>query len=368
MAEEQDQSQKTEEPTDQKLRKARERGQITKSQEVNHFFMLIGIAIVVGLTMSVMLREIMEFTGAIFTEAGRFRLDGDLIPMIWRTAKILAVALIPSMVLLMAIAYFGAFIQVGPLISAEAIKPKLSKISPLAGFKRLFSLKSLVEFLKSFVKMVIIGVVLAIIITRHRDTFMALPQMSVPAFIMFNQQVFLEMVIGVLIIAALMAVLDYMYQRFEYMKEQRMTKQEIKDEMKDTFGDPHIRQRQRQIRMERARMRMMEEIPKANVVVTNPTHFAIALLYEQGSQQAAPKVVAKGTDHVALKIREKADEYGIPIVEDPPLARALYGQVDLGDEIPLTLYEAVSRVIAYVVNLKKMGKKSALPYSSAMRD
>ncbi|MBA44101.1 MAG: flagellar biosynthesis protein FlhB [Magnetococcales bacterium] len=366
MAEEQDQSQKTEEPTDQKLRKARERGQVPKSQEVNNFFMLLGIALMVGLTLSFLLQQIMDFTGAILTEAGTFCLQGDLVPMLWKTAKLLAVALIPSMLLLMALGYFGAVVQIGPLVSAESIKPTLSKISPLSGIKRMFSLKSFMEFLKSLIKMIIIGVVLTIIIMRHKDTFVALPQMSVPAFVMFNQQVFLEMVLGVLAVAALIAVMDYLYQRYEFMKEQRMTKQEIKDEMKDSFGDPHIRQRQRQIRMEQARMRMMDEIPKANVVVTNPTHYAVALLYAQGTQ-AAPKVVSKGTDHVALKIREKASEYGIPMVEDPPLARALYGQVDLGDEIPLTLYEAVSRVIAYVLNLKKIGK-GALPYSSGMTE
>ena len=367
MAEEQDQSQKTEEPTDQKLRKARERGQVVKSQEVNNFFMLLGIALMVGLTLSFLLKEIMDYMGAILTEAGRFSAQGDLVPLLWKTAKMMAAALIPSMLLLMVLSYFGAIVQIGPLLSTESIKPTLSKISPMSGFKRLFSLKSFMEFLKSLIKMVIIGVVLMVIINRHKDTLMALPQMSVLAFIKFNQQVFLEMVLGVLAVAALLAIMDYLYQRYEFMKEQRMTKQEIKDEMKDSFGDPHIRARQRQIRMERARMRMMEEIPKANVVVTNPTHFAVALLYTQGTQ-AAPKVVAKGTDHVALKIREKADEYGIPMVEDPPLARALYGQVDLGEEIPLTLYEAVSRVIAYVMSLKKLGKKGAIPYSSAMNE
>lgn len=364
MAEEQDQSQKTEEPTDQKLRKARERGQVPKSQEVNHFFMLLAIALMVGLTLSFLLKELMEFLGAILTEAGSFRAEGDLVPMAWKTAKVLAVALIPTMLLLMALAYFGAIVQIGPLLSAESIKPNLNKINPLSGIKRLFSLKSLVEFIKSLVKMIILGIVLTVIIMRHKDTLLALPHMSVQAFVMFNQKVFLEMVLGVLAVAAILAILDYLYQRFEFMKEQRMTKQEVKDEMKDSFGDPHIRARQRQIRMERARMRMMEEIPKANVVVTNPTHYAIALLYAQG-KDAAPRVVAKGVDHVALKIREKADEYGIPLVEDPPLARALYGQVDLGDEIPLTLYEAVSKVIAYVMSLKKVGKANAGKYIPA---
>lgn len=367
MAEEQDDSQKTEEPTDQKLRKARERGQVAKSQEVNHFFMLLGIMLMVGLTLSFMLQQLMDYLGAILTEAGKFRMEGDLVPLLWKTVRLMAVAIIPSMLLLMVIAYFGAFVQIGPLLSAESIKPSLGKISPLKGFKRLFSLKSVVEFLKSLIKMVIIGVVITIIIMRHKDTLVALPHMSVLAFAMFNQKVFLEMVLGVLAIAALIAIVDYLYQRFEFLKEQRMTKQEIKDEMKDSFGDPHIRQRQRQIRMERARMRMMEEIPKANVIVTNPTHYAIALLYAQGAQ-AAPKVVAKGTDHVALRIREKADEYGIPIVEDPPLARALYGQVDLGDEIPLTLYEAVSKVIAYVISLKKLGKAGAIPYKPTLQE
>lgn len=365
MGEEQDKSQKTEEPTERKLSKAREKGQVAKSQEVNHFFMLMAIATVVALSMPGLMLEIYNLFGAILTDAGALRMsDGDLTPLMWQIAKVMAAALIPSLVLFVAFGYFGAVIQVGPLIATDAIKPKLSKISPLKGLKKLFSLKSFVDFLKSFAKMVVVGVVIWVIIARHKDVFASLPHMSVGSVALFNQQVFLEMVIGILIVAAIIAVLDYLYQRFEFLKEQRMSKQEIKDETKESLGDPQIKQRQRQIRQERAAMRMMEEVPKANVVVTNPTHFAIALAYNQKTD-AAPRVLAKGADHVALKIRERAEEYDIPIVEDPILARALFSQASVGEEIPLDYYEAVARVISYVFNLKKMGKRAA--YESIMK-
>lgn len=364
MAEEQqDKSQKTEEPTEHKLKKAREKGQVPRSQEVNHFFMLMGIATVVAFSMPVLLGEIFNLFGAVFTEAGQLNItQGDLIPLIWQLATILAIALIPSFLLFMAFGFFGAIIQTGPIFSTEPIKPKLSKISPLKGLKKLFSMKSVVDFIKSLVKMAVLGVVVWVIVYRHRDVLMDLPYNSIGSAVLFNQRVFLEMVIGVLVIAAIMAILDFMYQRFEFMKEQRMSKQEIKDETKETIGDPQIKQRQRQIRQERAAMRMMEEVPKSQVVVTNPTHYAIALAYEQGVDDA-PRVLAKGVDHLALRIRERAEDYDIPIVEDPPLARALYAQAEPGEEIPLELYEAVARVISYVFNLKKGG---GADYKSAM--
>lgn len=364
MAEEQqDKSQKTEEATEHKLKKAREKGQVPKSQEVNHFFMLLAIATVVAFSMPVMMAEIFDLFGGVFTEAGQLKItEGDLVPLIWQMAEIMAIALIPSMLIFMAFGFFGAFIQIGPIFTTEPVKPKLSKMSLIKGTKKLFSLRAIMDFLKSLLKMVVLGVVVWVIMYRHRDTLIDLPYMSVGNMVMFNQQVFLEMVIGVLVIAAIMAVLDYLYQRFEFLKEQRMSKQDIKDETKQTVGDPQIKQRQRQIRQERAAMRMMEEVPKANVVVTNPTHYAIALSYEQGVD-AAPTVLAKGIDHMAMKIREKAEDYDIPIVEDPPLARALYAQADIGDEIPLDLYEAVARVISYVYGIKK-GKGAR--YKSAM--
>lgn len=355
MAEEQqDKSEKTEEPTEHKLNKARDKGQVPRSQEVNHFFMLLAIATVVAFSLPVLLGEIFNLFGGVFTEIGTLKITrGDLIPLVWQLAKIMAIALVPSFLVFMAFGLFGALIQTGgPLLSAEPIKPKLNKISPAKGAKKLFSMKSMVDFLKSLVKMAVLGSVVWVIVYRHRDVLIDLPYSSIGSAVLFNQQVFLEMVIGVLVIAAIMAILDYMYQRFEFMKEQRMSKKEIKDETKETVGDPQIKQRQQQIRQERASMRMMEEVPKANVVVTNPTHYAIALAYEQGVDDA-PRVLAKGVDHLAMGIRERAEDYNIPIVEDPPLARALYAQAEPGEEIPLELYEAVARVISYVFNLKK---------------
>ena len=364
MAEEQDQSQKTEEPTERKLQKARERGQVVRSREVNNFFMLMAIALGLVLAVPYMLQQLLDLMGGVFTAAGTLRpSENDLLPFAITLIIKTAVALTPLALIFLAFAYGGGIIQTGPLWSAESMKPTLSKISVMKGFKRLFSLRSVVEFLKSTAKMIIIGVVLGIIIYRHRQGFILLSGLSMVGFAQFIQQVFLEMVLGVLAITALLAIIDYLYQRFEYMKENRMSKQEIKDEVKDTMGDPHIRQRQREIRLQRARLRMMEEIPKAQVVVTNPTHYAVALKYNR-EEDRAPKVVAMGADNIALKIRERAEEYDIPLVEDPPLARALYAQAELGQEIPLGLFEAVAQVISYVLALKQGRQttyKSTLP-------
>lgn len=358
MAEDQDKSQKTEEPTERKLAKAREKGQVARSQEVNHFFMLIAIALVTVFTFPILMADLLNLFGGVIIDAGTHEVTGaTLTHLTWQIVVAFAIAIIPSFLIFMAFAYFSGLVQIGFLFSTDSIQPRASKISPMKGLKKMFSLRSFVDFLKSLIKMIIVGAVIWIIVVRHKAIFITLPQTSIGNIVQFSQRVFLEMVIGVLIIAAIIALLDYMYQKFEYLKENRMTKQEIKDELKDTLGDPQIKQRQRQIRQERAAMRMMEQIPKANVVVTNPTHFSVALGYDQ-EKDAAPRVLAKGADHVAFKIREKAQEYGIPLLEDPVLARALFHNAEVGDTIPFSYYEAVAKVISYVFNLRQ-GKNPA---------
>ncbi len=234
--------------------------------------------------------------------------------------------------------------------------PKFNRISLVQGFSRLFSFKSLAEFLKACMKMVIVGVILWWVVSRNRSDLLLLVDETVFNMVEFTAVLVFRMVLGVVIIMALLGAVDFLYQRFEFMRDQRMTMHELKEEFKDTQGDPHIRARQRQIRIERARSRMMSEVPKANVVITNPTHFAVALRYDP-AQDPAPRLLAKGADHIAQKIRELAKEYDIPLIENPELARALYKQVDLDELIPLDLYETVSKVIAYVMNLKKTKKR-----------
>lgn len=353
MAEDQDQSQKTEEPTERKLQKAREQGQVPRSREVNNFFALLATIICVWLSLPVMFQGLMGLMAGILNEVGTTSVrEGGLGGFLAGISIETISKVVPNLLIFMALGLLGSILQTGPMFTVESITPKLSKISPIKGFGRLFSLRALVEFIKSFVKMIILGVVISIILYQHKEDMIMLTDMSIGALAMLVHKIVLQLLGGVLAVSLVLAILDFLYQYFEFIKENRMTRQELQDEVKDTLGDPHIRQRQRQIRMERARMRMMSEVPKAQVVVTNPTHFAVALMYDQ-EKDAAPKVCAKGADHVARRIRDVARENNIPIVENPPLAQSLYKEADIGEQIPLQHYEAVAKVISYVFNLRK---------------
>ncbi len=358
---EEDKSSKTEEPSERKLEKAREQGQVPKSREVNNFFMLMGIIVALAFTLPAMLADLMNIMGGVLTHAAT-QADGGIgrSGFAEKVVYEMVVSTLPSMGLLLLFAIAGGFVQTGPLVAYEAIKPKLSRISLLKGFGRLFGLKSVVEFLKSLAKMVIIGVISAVVFYSYKVQMAQTTDYSIMGSVILTQEILIQILLGVLAIAAILAMMDYLYQRFEFMKEQRMSRQELKDEFKDTQGDPFVKNRQRQLRMERARQRMMQEVPKAQVVVTNPTHFAVALGYDRDAD-AAPKVLAKGADHVAQKIREIARENGVPLVEDPPLARALYAMVEINEEVPLELYEAVAQVISYIFAMGQGQKQAYRP-------
>lgn len=364
MAEE-DKSSKTEEPTERRLSQQREKGQVARSREVNNFFMLLGILLAVLATLPQAFHKMMNIMGAMFVEAGRMRDIGglDLMNLAGTLSLELFLLLIPTMVLLFFLAALATFGQNGFIFSTSPLEPKLEKISLIKGFGRIFSLKSVVEFLKSLFKMIVIGIILSIIVYQHRDDFMLMPDMSIMGFSEQVQLLMVLMILGVLAISFLIAVVDFIYQRFEYRKDNRMSHKDLRDEHKESEGDPYIKQRQRQLRMERARQNMMQEVPKAQVVVTNPTHYAIALRYQNGVD-GAPRVLAMGVDHMAMKIRGLAEENNIPMVEDPLLARALYAKASVGDEIPLEMYEAVARVISYIMTLKK---NKGAGYVSAMK-
>ena len=358
MAEEEDKSSKTEEPSERKLSKAKEKGNVPKSREVNNFAMLLAIVLTLFTTFPMMLSDILEIYGGILQSAGVTRLDekaslGNYLMLI--TEKSL-IALIPTALVLMIFAYFGGFAQTGPIWSIEPIKPKMSKISLIKGFERMFSMRSLMEFLKSLIKMLVLGAALYFVLYINRENFMLLVDKTIMDTVVTVQIVLAEMLLAAIIIAFVLAVIDFAFQRSQHMKDNRMTRRELKDEFKETEGDPHIKSRQRQIRLERARARMMQELPSADVVVTNPTHYAVALRYDKAKEQA-PRVIAKGVDFVALKIREKAQDLDIPLYEDPPLARQLYADVEVEDEIPMELYEAVAQVVAFIYNLNPAKRK-----------
>tara|TARA_R100000005_G_scaffold96723_2_gene86751 strand:+ start:8551 stop:9627 length:1077 start_codon:yes stop_codon:yes gene_type:complete len=358
MAEDTDDAQKTEEPTAKRLEDAFKKGQVPKSQEVGHWFMTMGIGLVVlifvaglGKSLTFDLLKFIEQPHAIATD--RFHLGVIFGDLGWAVIWVVA----PALGTLMLAGLIGTLIQHRPVLSAERIKPKLEKISIFKGFKRLFSSKSLVEFAKGLLKLAIVGSVAVLFVLPSMNELPVVVSYDVPEVLKLIQEQSLLLIAGIIAVMSVIAGLDFLYQRYNHHKELRMTKQEIKDEFKQTEGDPMVRARLRALRAERSRQRMMQAVPEADVVITNPTHFAVALQYKP-EEERAPVVVAKGMDNIAAKIREIATENEIPIVENPPLARALHKACDLDEEIPYEHFKAVAEIISYVMRLNKSRLKN----------
>jgi flagellar biosynthetic protein FlhB len=255
-------------------------------------------------------------------------------------------------VVLIIVGVLGTVSQVGWVFSWSKLQPNLSFLNPLAGLKRMFSVMSLLELLKSTIKVALIGLLLWNILVPKRGVLNLVPDLEPLQIMEIIRENVLLLVIYLLVIYTFLASADWWYQRWTYRKKLRMTKQEVKEEHKDTEGDPKVKSRQASLRMQRARTRMLMAVPKATVVVTNPTHYAVALSYEMEEMQA-PVVVAKGIDFLALRIRELAETNEVPIVENPPLARALYASVEVDQAISPEHYKPVAEVIGYVMRLKK---------------
>jgi flagellar biosynthetic protein FlhB len=351
MADERDSGQQTEEPSQRKLQQARRRGQVAQSREVNTWFMLMaGTAIVLFMgpmaagSIAATLRAFLTLQHYLGREGLRWEAIEATI------GQIGFVLLLPLLVLVVAAAG-GTLLQIGLVFATEKLHFDVSRLSPLAGFKRLFSPRSAIEFFKSVAKVGAVALVAGWMALPSLDTLAHM--IREPAELMPHEfyKLILRLLFGVLAVVTVLALFDYAYQRFAFMRSMRMSKQEVKEENKQAEGDPVIRARLRAIRMNRARKRMMAAVPKASVVITNPTHYAVALQYDMGDS-GAPKVVAKGADLVAMKIREIAAEHDVPIVENPPLARALYAGVEIDREIPPEHYKAVAEIISYVFRLK----------------
>jgi flagellar biosynthetic protein FlhB len=263
----------------------------------------------------------------------------------------MAKAAVLPLLLLVVVAIAGSVVQTGLVFAVEKLGFDLARLSPLAGFQRLFSMRSGVEFLKNLAKVGAVMALAAMLLMPEIGRLPMLASIGAGALAGEIHHLMLRLFLGVLGLVAALALVDYGYQRMSFMRQMRMSKQEVKEEHKQAEGDPAVKARLRQIRMERSRRRMMAAVPTASVVVTNPTHFAVALRYEMGSK-GAPRVVAKGADLIAKRIREVAEENDVPLVENPPLARALYATVDLDREIPPEHYKAVAEIISYVFRLK----------------
>ena len=343
---------KTEEPTDKKRRDARKKGQVARSQELNAAFVLLAGFFVIRVLWEYIYENIAGYSAYIFANLNLFSFSIESIMEIFLgIVVLLGKTAFPIMLGITVLALAINFFQVGLVVSTEKIEPKLDNINPINGFGRIFSKRSLVELAKSIFKILIIGFFLYLYL-KDEVPFM-------PYFIYYDlghslaeiaDKIF-TMAFQVIAVIMVMAIADYAYQSWQTTQDLKMTKQEVKDEYKQTEGDPQIKSKIKQKQRQMAMSRMMQEVPKADVIVTNPTHFAVALLYEKG--MAAPKVLAKGQDIVAQRIKEIARESRIPIVENKPLARALYDTVEIGGFVPEELYQAVAEILAYVYRLKK---------------
>lgn len=350
MADDKDDSEKTEEPTHKRLEDAQKRGQVFQSREINSLMLFFTFAIILAWAMNGIFHDMGRFMLPFIERPDALPADNGLSDVLRSSIANVAITFAPMMLAFVVAALFAGMAQKPLVFSAESIQPKLEKISPIKGLGRMFSLKSLSEFLKGIFKITVIAVIVFLVVWPQQDELTRLPDTEPEALLHFLKSLALQVLIGVVIAMFFIALIDYFYQRYEYMKNLRMSKQDIKDEYKQQEGDPVVKQRLRQIRMERAQKRMMSNVPEADVVITNPTHYAVALKYDSLRMQA-PQIVAKGKDKVAFRIREMAEKFDVPIVENPPLARALF-PVELEEEVPLEHYQAVAEVISYVYKLK----------------
>src|SRR6476646_3033786 len=352
MAGESDDSERSEDPTQKRLDEALERGDVVKSQEVSTWFVIGGGTLMLAAFSGSMGGGLTTTFRGLIANSSQIPVDGrGLISIAARIEReVLATVAVPIVVLVLA-AIAGNLIQHRLVWSTEPLKPKFAKISPLAGLKRLFSAQALANFAKGLVKLGVIGAVMLALLWPQRYRLEGLVQIDLLGSLLITRSLSLDVLGAVVAVLFLVAAADYLFQYRQWYERQKMSLREMKEEFKQTEGDPQIKGKIRQLRQARARRRMMAAVPKASVIITNPTHYAIALQYDRGMN--APVCLAKGTDLVALKIRELAATHSIPIVENPPLARALHATVEIDEEIPTEHYKAVAEIIGYVMKLRR---------------
>ena len=352
MAEESDTSDKTEDPTQKRLDQAVENGDVVKSQELNTWFVIAAAALVTSTFSGSIGTNIMEPLRNLIAKSSIIRADG---PGLLALAKSLEYMLIGALGLPFALLAFAALagnmIQHRLVFSGEPLKPKLSKISPVSGFKRLFGKQAAANFAKGLFKLIALGTVMFMILWPERMRLESIVHVDPVLLLDMTRSIALHLIGAVVAMLAIVAIADYLFQYRQWYERQKMSLQEIKEEHKQSEGDPHIKGRIRQLRVARMKKRMMAAVPKASVIITNPTHYSVALQYNRG--MSAPICVAKGVDHLAFKIREIARQHDIPIVENVPLARALYATVEVDAEIPVEHYHAVAEIIGYVMGLRR---------------
>ena len=342
---------KTEEPTTKKREDARKKGQVAKSQELNTAFVLLIGFLILRVLWEFIYGNIAEYTVYLYSHLSQNMTTEGISELFIGIMILLAKTVLPVMMSILIVGFAINCFQVGLVVSTEKLEPKLENLNPINGFGRIFSKRSLVELLKSLFKIIVIGYFLYLYL---KDQIPILPQFiffEVPQSLATAADIIFTMAFQVVGVIMVMAIADYAYQYWQTTQDLMMSKQEVKDEYKQMEGDPQIKGKIKQKQRQMAMQRMMSEVPKADVIVTNPTHLAVALSYKKG--MLAPTVIAKGQDLVAEKIKQIAREHRIIIVENKPVARALYESVEVGGMVPAELYQAVAEILAYVYRIKQ---------------
>lgn len=354
MADTPDPESKTEDATPRKLEEARKKGDVAKSPDVASALSLAGAAAVIlmagGWFATSMAEQFLPFIAAPHTmmgglEAGAGVEIGGI--ALWAITPFLGAVMLATILG----GVGGNLAQSGILFTGEKLKPDWSKVNPLSGFKRIFGPDGLVQFVKTFLKLLAVCVVCWMVLKPHANELANMAAMSPALILPFTRDLAISLMVATLVFLGLSAGVDFLWQKYRFAERMKMTKEELKEDFKQSEGDPHVKAKLKQIRAQRSRQRMMQAVPIATVIVTNPTHYSVALRYEAGD--AAPVCVAKGVDAVALRIREVAREHAVPIVENVPLARALYAAVDVDETIPREHFEAAAKVIGFVMNKRK---------------
>jgi flagellar biosynthetic protein FlhB len=345
-------TERTEDPTSKRIEEAIERGDVAKSTEVNTLFMLAGSTLALFAFGGFAANELTELFRGVLAGAHLVSEQGFSYVRFGETLLVKAlIAIAPAFAILVVAALAGNFIQHRLLWTFQPLMPQLSRISPLSGMKRLFSKQAAIGLGKGFAKLAVVGTVMYLVAAPELDRVLLLAGGDLLQVMSAAMALVLRLLTGVCAVMVLIAALDWLWTRHSWYERLRMSVREIREEHKQTEGDPTVKTKLRQIRVARMRKRMMTEVPKATVIITNPTHFAVALKYESGMN--APVCVAKGMDLVAQRIRELAVEHRVPVVENPPLARALHKSVEIDEEVPSEHYKAVAEVIGYVLRLRR---------------
>lgn len=344
---------KTEEPTERRKQEVRQQGQVAKSAELGSVFVILAAFLTMKALSSYLMLRISGYMTKIYGELGQ---NGDFTlqsahMLILNAGMVFMEITMPILLSVLVVSIVVGFLQVGFMFNLEPLMPRLSRINPISGFGRIFSKRSIVELVKSMVKISIVMYFIYRFLNKEMGRIPGLIQAELgEAFVTISELVF-DLATQIALVLLIIAIFDYAYQWWEHMQDLKMSKEEVKEEMKQTEGNPQIRSKIREKQRAMAMRRMMQEVPKADVIVTNPTHFSVALKYE--SEMEAPVVIAKGIDFIALRIREIAKENDVVVVENKPLAQALYKSTEVGDIIPPDLYKAVAEVLAYVYRLKR---------------